>query len=141
MPDELPFIPYNTSLTEFARQNRKTPTKTEWIFWHLVLKNKNFLWYKFRRQKVVWSFILDFYCSKLLLWIEIDGWYHNEQTDYDEMRDEMIKKYWIQVVRFTNEDIEKNLEWVMIRLEEVIQKRESYLINNSTIWKKKQPKN
>ena len=84
---------------------------------------------------------MDFYCSKLLLWIEIDGWYHNEQTDYDEMRDEMIKKYWIQVVRFTNEDIEKNLEWVMIRLEEVIQKRESYLINNSTIWKKKQPKN
>jgi very-short-patch-repair endonuclease len=124
---ELPFVPYNTSLTKFARQNRKKSTKTEGIFWHLVLKNKKFLWYKFRRQKVVWSFILDFYCSKLLLWIELDGWYHNDQVEYDQMRDAIIRDYGIEVIRFANEEIENNLEGVIIELEEIIEERKSTL--------------
>jgi very-short-patch-repair endonuclease len=71
------------------------------------------LWYKFRRQKVVWSFILDFYCPKLLMWIELDGWYHNDRIEYDRFRDAEIYKSWIRVIRFTNEDIQKNLSWVI----------------------------
>lgn len=125
---DIPFVPYNTSLTEYAKQNRKNPTKTEGIFRNFVLKNKKFLWYKFRRQKVVWSFILDFYCSKLLLGIEIDGWYHNEQIEYDQMRDSMIRDYGIVVVRFTNEDIENNLEEVTKELEQYIKERE-YIVH------------
>ena len=125
--DFLWYIPYNTSLTDYAKENRKQSTKQEWIFWNLVLKKKNFFWYKFRRQKVIWSFILDFYCSKLLLWIEIDGWYHNETQDYDEVRDSEINKRWIAVIRFTNEDIDRNLEWVVYELEEIIKEREKEL--------------
>ncbi len=125
--DFLWYIPYNTSLTDYAKENRKQLTKQEWIFWNLVLKKKNFFWYKFRRQKVIWSFILDFYCSKLLLWIEIDGWYHNETQDYDEVRDSEINKRWIAVIRFTNEDIDRNLEWVVYELEEIIKEREKEL--------------
>lgn len=125
--DLLWYIPYNTSLTDYAKENRKQSTKQEWIFWNLVLKKKNFFWYKFRRQKVIWSFILDFYCSKLLLWIEIDGWYHNETQDYDEVRDSEINKRWIAVIRFTNEDIDRNLEWVVCELEEIIKEREKEL--------------
>lgn len=125
--DLLWYIPYNTSLTDYAKENRKQSTKQEWIFWNLVLKKKKFFWYKFRRQKVIWSFILDFYCSKLLLWIEIDGWYHNETQDYDEVRDSEINKRWIAVIRFTNEDIDRNLEWVVCELEEIIKEREKEL--------------
>ena len=40
---DIPFVPYNTSLTEYAKQNRKNPTKTEGIFRNFVLKNKKFL--------------------------------------------------------------------------------------------------
>ena len=90
--DFLWYIPYNTSLTDYAKENRKLPTRQEWIFWNLVLKKKQFMWYRFRRQKVIGSYILDFYCPKLLLWIEIDGWYHNERQDYDEIRDSEINK-------------------------------------------------
>lgn len=118
------FIPYNRSLLGYARENRKTPTKTEWIFRNLILRNKQFMNYKFRRQKIIWSFILDFYCPKLLLGIEIDGGYLNETREYDEAREIAIAHYWIFIVRFTNEDIEKNLEWIVLALEEIIQDRE-----------------
>lgn len=125
--DFLWYIPYNTSLTDYAKENRKHSTKQEWVFWNLVLKKKQFMWYKFRRQKVIWSFILDFYCPKLLLWIEIDGGYHDETQDYDEVRDSEINKKWIAVIRFLNEDIDRNLEWVIYSLEEIIKDREKDL--------------
>ena len=129
--DFLWYIPYNTSLTDYAKINRKLSTRQEWIFWNLVLKKKNFFCFKFRRQKVIWSFILDFYCSKLLLWVEIDGWYHNDTQDYDEVRDSEIRKRWIMVVRFTNDDIDTNLEWVIYNLKETIKEREKELWINS----------
>ena len=125
--DFLWYIPYNTSLTDYAKENRKLPTRQEWIFWNLVLKKKQFMWYRFRRQKVIGSYILDFYCPKLLLWIEFDGWYHNERQDYDGMRDAEINKRWIAVIRFTNEEIDKNLEWVIYNLEDIIKDREKNL--------------
>jgi len=63
----LPYLEYNRSLISYAKENRKNPTKAEGIFWNVVLKNKKLCGYKFRRQKVIDSFILDFYCSQLLL--------------------------------------------------------------------------
>ena len=125
--DKLWYIQYNSSLIDYAKENRKFATRQEWIFWHLVLKQKKFHWYKFRRQKVIWSYILDFYCPKLLLWIEIDGWYHNERQVYDKVRDSEIYRKWILVIRFTNEEINKNLEWVISDLEEKIVDREKEL--------------
>lgn len=125
-PDK--FLNYNSSLLDYAKDHRKNATKAEWIFWHVILKKKQFLWYKFRRQKVIWSFILDFYCSKLFLWIEIDGWYHNDVQDYDDERSIWLNsKYWIKTVRFTNEEIENNMEWVVLYLEDIIRDREKDL--------------
>jgi len=123
--DSNKFLNYNSSLLDYAKENRKWLTKAEWIFWHVVLKKKQFLWYKFRRQKVIWPYILDFYCPKLFLWIELDWWYHNETQDYDEERSIWLyNKYKIKIIRFTNEDIEKNLEWVVLSLEDIIRDRE-----------------
>ena len=123
---QLPFVPYNQSLMEYARQNRNNPTKAEGLLWHVVLKGRGFLGYKFRRQKIINSFILDFYCPQLLFGIEIDGGYHSkkEQTEYDKRRDEVIKKYGIQIVRFTNEEVEKNLKGITAELEIYLNKRE-----------------
>ena len=119
--EKISFVQYNRAYIDYARENRKKATKAENIFWWIV-KNRKFLWYKFRRQKVVWPFILDFYCSELLLWIELDGWYHNYTIDYDRHRDFEIYKKWILVIRFSNEDIEKNLEWVINELKKIIKK-------------------
>ena len=126
--DSSKFLNYNSSLLDYAKENRKQSTKTEWIFWNVILKKKQFLWYKFRRQKVIWPYILDFYCSKLYLWIELDWWYHNETQDYDEERSIWLyNKYKIKIIRFTNEDIEKNLEWVISQLEDIVKDREKVL--------------
>lgn len=123
---DLPFVEYDRSKIDFARQLRKSQTKAEWIFWHMILKHRP-LWYKFTRQKPISGFIADFYCSKLLLIIEIDGENHNDKWEYDNERDLVISKFWIEVIRYTNDDILKNLDWVnqdlLIRLKE----RENYL--------------
>lgn len=122
------FLNYNSSLLDYAKDHRKSMTKAEWIFWHVILKKKQFLWYKFRRQRVIWSYILDFYCPKLFLWIEIDGWYHNDVQDYDDERSIWLNsKYWIRTIRFTNYEVEKNLEWVAQYLEDIIKDREKEL--------------
>lgn len=122
--EKVKYIEYHRNLVDYAKENRKFPTREEWVFWHLLLKHKKFKWYKFRRQKVIWPFILDFYCPKLLLWIEIDGWYHNETQNYDTFRDSIIRKKWIKIIRFTNNDINTNLEWVSLCLKNIIESRE-----------------
>lgn len=123
-----PFIPYNTSLKDYGKVNRnqRNMTKTEWIFRNLVLKWDK-TWYRFLRQKLIWSLILDFYCSKLKLCIEIDGWYHNDTQDQDEGREIKLLEHWIKTIRYTNDDIEKNLEWVMENLQEQLKERDQYL--------------
>ena len=86
------------------------------------------LWYKFKRENAVWKFILDFYCSELLLWIEIDWWYHDEFQDYDDERsNRLYDNYGIKVIRFTNDEVEKNLEWVAKYWKDIIKDREKEL--------------
>jgi len=123
--DILLFIPYNTSLKDYAKHHRFQPnlTKAEALFWNIVLKH-NKLWYRFLRQKIISSFILDFYCSKLRLGIEIDGWYHQDQEEYDKHRTHILLHCWIKIIRYTNDDIEHRLNWVIEDLKEQIKIRE-----------------
>ena len=119
------FIPYNTSNKDRARLNRQQPTKSEQLIRAVVRKKK--LWHLFLRQKMIGSFILDFYCSKLLLGIEIDGSSHDDKIDYDAMRTLKIQEKWIKILRYTNDDVLKNIEWVINNLEYEIQIREKEL--------------
>ena len=64
----------------------------------------------------------------MLLWIEIDGWYHDEFQDYDDERsNRLYDNYGIKVIRFTNDEVEKNLEWVAQYLKDIIKDREKEL--------------
>ena len=123
---DLPYIPYNSSNKDYARFNRKNQTKAESLIWNFVLK-----WdktgYRFVRQKTLWWFIADFYCSKLLLVVEVDWWYHYERWVEDENREIWMKSKWIRTVRFTNNDVEKNMEWVIQYLEDIIRDRKEEL--------------
>ena len=67
------YLPYNTALTEKARENRKNPTPAERKMWFEVLQNKRLNNLKFTRQKPLDEYIADFYCSELMLAIEIDS--------------------------------------------------------------------
>ena len=81
---KLNFIPYNRNLKERAREMRNNPTLAEKIFWYEMLRNENFLNLSFLRQKPLLNYIVDFYCSRLLLIIELDGKSHLSNEKYDK---------------------------------------------------------
>ena len=89
---------------------RNHMTDTEIILWS-HLKNKQLEGFKFRRQYSVGSYVLDFYCPKKKLAIEIDGTGHytSEGKEYDRVRQFEIEQLGIEFIRFSNIDIKKNL--------------------------------
>lgn len=111
------FIPYDKNLVSRARELRKSTTEAEKIFWEQVLKNKKFSNLKFTRQKPIGNFILDFYCAKLRLGIEIDGEVHKFQQTRDLERDNLLKeKFGIKVLRYKNQEVLKNTGKVFANL-------------------------
>ncbi len=115
-------IQYNPYLKKYWRTNRKNQTEAEWKIWHIVLKQDK-TWYRFLRQKPIWNYILDFYCDKLKLWIEIDDLSHDWKWEEDEERIEYLNSLWIKIIRYSNEDINYRLEGVMIDLEDTLEER------------------
>jgi very-short-patch-repair endonuclease len=105
----LVFIPYNKTLTQKARDNRKAPTPAEKKIWLEVLQGKKINGLKFSRQKPLDEYIVDFYCSEILLTIEIDGDSHAEQKQYDQKRTKRLNDLGITVIRYTNEEVMNNI--------------------------------
>lgn len=70
---------------------------------------------KFRRQAGIGPYIVDFYCPKLKLVIELDGPIHNlpENQEYDRVRTEYLNNLQIQVLRFTNDQIDADINIVL----------------------------
>ena len=118
------YIPYDATLTEKARENRKNPTPAEKKMWFEVLQNKRFEGLKFSRQKPLDTFIVDFYCAELLLVIEIDGDSHAAQEDYDQRRTACLNRLGIEVIRYSNPDVLENLEGVFEDLSRRIKSRQ-----------------
>lgn len=113
---------------EKSRDLRKYATKPEEKIWYEILRKK-MTGYRFLRQKPISSFIVDFYCSKLLLAIEIDGDTHYEQKAivYDRKRTEILNKFGIKVIRYTNFEVMDNIEGIEFNLRREIEKREGEL--------------
>ncbi len=93
---------------------RKNMTKAEIILWS-KLKGKQLKGLKFRRQYGINNYVVDFYCPELRLAIELDGDVHgyNSRITYDKQRQRDIEKLGIKVLRYTNNDVIKNLEGVL----------------------------
>ncbi len=64
------------------------------------------------RQKMIWNYIVDFYCKDLNLVIEIDWESHNYKVSYDEKRNKYLEEKWFKVLVYTDEQVLGNLEWV-----------------------------
>jgi very-short-patch-repair endonuclease len=77
---------------------------------------------------MIWPYILDFYCARLMLGIEIDGSSHDDKQIYDAVREEYLHKKWIMIVRYTNEEVMSDVKWVKKDLERVIKERRSYFV-------------
>lgn len=94
----------------YARRMRKSPTVAEAHLWEKLRLKK--LGHRFRRQAVIFGFIVDFYCPKLRLAIEVDGSWHAGREDYDQMREAKISSAGILILRFTNDEVCEDVDKV-----------------------------
>ena len=94
-----------------AQELRKNMTLEERILWYHYLKTHPIQW---NRQKVIGPYIVDFYCKRAKLIVELDGSQHYEQeaAAYDEKRTAYLESLGYFVLRFTNTDVKKNLSGV-----------------------------
>lgn len=115
-------IPYNPKLKELARDLRNNSTKAEIILW-LKLKSKQMYGYDFHRQKPIDNYILDFFCQELMLGIEVDGYSHGivEVYDKDIVKEEKMINLGIGILRFTDDQILRDMDNVLRAIESYIQ--------------------
>lgn len=119
-----PLIPYDPKLRQFARELRKNATPYEKSVWEKIRRKQ--LGVEFHRQVPLDHFIVDFYCHEIMLAIEIDGRYHDYQILEDSQRQARLEKYGIKVIRFTNDEVERELEKVIANIrEEVVSRLEA----------------
>ena len=106
--------PLDPELLAFARQLRQESTDTEQLLWSL-LRDHRFFGLKFRRQHPLGRYVLDFYCHKAKLAVELDGVQHNhpKKREHDNKRTAFLKKQGIQVLRFWNHDVLQKTEVVL----------------------------
>ena len=91
---------------------RKNQTEAETKLWY-ALRNRRFCNFKFRRQKIIGSYIVDFVCLKHRLIIEVDGSQHLHNKEYDDIRTEFLGSCGYQVLRFWNNQILQELGLVL----------------------------
>ncbi len=107
-----------------ARQLRQEMTPAESVLWQLVRRD-SLDGFHFRRQQIANGFILDFYCAKAGLAIELDGEVHRSQGEYDQARDRILRRRGIRIERLTNEDL-------LMRPDEAIRKIREWLATKRT---------
>ena len=104
-------------LKVYARENRKNMTLAERVLWMSL--SKKFLGHRFYRQHIIGDYIVDFVSQHDGLVIEVDGGYHSEprQQEDDILREEALERMGYHVIRFTNEEVLHNIEYVIEQIE------------------------
>ena len=114
-------IPYIPRLKDLARQLRNKSTLSEILLWK-HLKSKRMRGYDFHRQKPIDKYIVDFFCSELMLAIEIDGISHEipEKFNQDLQRQERLESLGIKFLRFNDVDVKKDMTYVLRAIDNYI---------------------
>ena len=105
-------IEYNKNNIPLAKSLRKNMTRHERKLWYEFLREYHI---RFQRQKVIGNYIVDFYCAKAGLVIELDGNQHFETEESilkDNLRTDYLKSKKLKVIRVSNIDIDNNFRGV-----------------------------
>ena len=115
------------SLLEIRRKLRAEMTPAEKILWN-ELRNGKLKGYKFKRQHSIGNYIVDFYCYKLRLIIELDGGVHLEraQMEKDQYRDANLKSMNYTIMRIKNEEVLNNLSDVLEAIMNMPERKNTY---------------
>ena len=110
--------PVTKAKLQRAKELRREMTPAEKILWEELRANK--LGVHFRRQQVIQGFIVDFYCHKAGLVIEVDGDIHDLQKEEDERREKALSALGLRIVRFKNDEVVRNVSAVVWRIKEFL---------------------
>ena len=113
---------YNKKLKPFAREHRNHSTKAEVRLWCELFRNKQMMGYQFLRQRSIDNYIVDFFCKELKLVIETDGISHTWEgaEEKDEKKTKDLEALGYKVLRFDDDDVMKNIDFVKTTIEEWI---------------------
>jgi very-short-patch-repair endonuclease len=112
--------------TKRARKLRRNETEAEGALWR-ILRGQQFHGFKFRRQRPLAGYVLDFFCEELRLCVEVDGGQHGERAAEDAARTAALAALGVEVVRYWNNEVLSNLEGVWTDLEGVVRRRRDAL--------------
>ena len=101
-----------------AKELRREMTPAEKLLWQEVRAKK--LGVRFRRQQVIQGFIVDFYCHKAGLVVEVDGDIHDLQKEEDERREKALSALGLRIVRFGNDEVVRNVSAVVGKIKELV---------------------
>jgi very-short-patch-repair endonuclease len=112
---------YNKNLKKYAQELRtETVSKAEKYIWKAGL-SRNQMGVKFKRQRPILNFIVDFFCAELKLIIEIDGNSHTNKGEYDRYRQDKLEHFGFTVIRFNEGDVLNNFDEVNNTIRHVIE--------------------
>ena len=121
----MPSFHYKTPRTygQRAKTLRKLAPKAERLLWNALSALRTETKLHFRRQHPLPPYIADFACVKARLIIELDGMSHDMRQAYDKKRDTELSRRGWTVMRFSNEEIERNLDGVTLTILETTRTR------------------
>jgi len=122
-------LPKNKNLVQRAKELRKQSTFAEVLFWKFFKIKENLNGWDIDRQVIIGNFIVDFFITELGLIIEIDGSSHNEKLEADSERDFTLLNYDLEIVRYRDSEVKRNLSAIEIDLMNRIMNRIEYLSN------------
>ena len=117
---------HNPKLSPYAKELRKNMTKEERHLWYDFLRTYPV---RFLRQKVLGNYIVDFYCAKVGLVVELDGSQHYEpaEIENDRLRTVYLESLGLRVLRIPNNEISKNFRGVCAYIDMEVKKSPSQL--------------
>ena len=112
----------NKKLKKNAQNLRKAMTKEEAYLWYQYLCRFPF---RFRRQYIIGSYIVDFYCHQAKLVVELDGSQHYtpEQIEYDQKRTIFLEEQGLKVIRYSNLDVIRRFHDVCDEIYKIAEER------------------
>ena len=105
-----------------AKELRRDMTPAEKILWQELRANK--LGVHFRRQQIIAGFIVDFYCHKAVLIVEVDGDIHDLQQEEDARREKVLSEMGLRIIRFGNDEVVKDLFTVVGKIKTLVSARQ-----------------
>lgn len=116
------YLPRNKDLNQLSRNLRKNATEEENRLWYKFLRTYPV---RFNRQRIIGSYIVDFYCHKAKLIVEIDGSQHFESKgiESDRERSDYLESLGLKVIRFSNSEVNKDFYEVCTVIDSAVKER------------------